>query len=219
MGLLATDMVYEYVATAYQRLSRSTARRSQQRFEELEALRRRPARRGRHRRPTASSSSGSPTAATSARATSSASTRPLARSTTPGRRRCAADFHDIHEREYSRRFEESDIEIPNIRVRGIGLMPPLQTPEIGHGGDSPEAALRHEGEAWFRVDGAARAGADALLRAGRAQGRQPARRAGDRQPVRLDDGDPAGARGTRRPLREHRHRHFRAAARKWPRTS
>ena len=29
-----------------------------------------------------------------------------------------ADFHDIHEREYSRRFEESDIEIPNVRVRG-----------------------------------------------------------------------------------------------------
>ena len=52
----------------------------------------------------------------------------------PGRRRLRpidhdwiekvrADFHDIHEREYSRRFEESDIEIPNVRVRGIGLMP------------------------------------------------------------------------------------------------
>ena len=37
-----------------------------------------------------------------------------------------ADFHDIHEREYSRRFEESDIEVPNIRVRGVGLMPPLE---------------------------------------------------------------------------------------------
>ena len=34
-----------------------------------------------------------------------------------------ADFHDIHEREYSRRFEESDVELPNVRVRGIGLMP------------------------------------------------------------------------------------------------
>ena len=40
------------------------------------------------------------------------------------------DFHDAHEREYSRRFEESDIEIPNIRVRGIGLMPPLSMPEV-----------------------------------------------------------------------------------------
>ncbi len=64
-----------------------------------------------------------------------------------------SDFHDIHEREYSRRFEESDIEIPNIRVRGIGLMPALRMPEIEHGDASPEAALRHEGEAWFRVDG------------------------------------------------------------------
>src|SRR5262249_36175371 len=64
-----------------------------------------------------------------------------------------ADFHDIHEREYSRRFEESDIEIPNIRVRGIGLTPALRTPEIEQGDDSPDAALRHEGSAWFRVGG------------------------------------------------------------------
>src|SRR5205807_7855358 len=64
-----------------------------------------------------------------------------------------ADFHDIHEREYSRRFEESDIEIPNVRVRGIGLMPPLEMPEVPRGGESPAAALRHEREAWFRVDG------------------------------------------------------------------
>src|SRR5439155_12855984 len=27
-----------------------------------------------------------------------------------------SDFHDIHEREYSRRFEDADIEIPNVRV-------------------------------------------------------------------------------------------------------
>ena len=64
-----------------------------------------------------------------------------------------ADFHDIHEREYSRRFEESDIEIPNVRVRGIGLMPPLTMPEAEHGPPSPETALRYEGEAWFRVAG------------------------------------------------------------------
>ena len=75
-----------------------------------------------------------------------------------------ADFHDIHEREYSRRFEESDIEIPNIRVRGIGLMPALETPEIEQAASRRTAALRHEGEAWFRVGGALAAGADALLR-------------------------------------------------------
>jgi N-methylhydantoinase A/oxoprolinase/acetone carboxylase beta subunit len=64
-----------------------------------------------------------------------------------------ADFHDIHEREYSRRFEDSDIEVPNIRVRGIGLMPELSTPEVEAGDASAEDALRHEGEAWFLVDG------------------------------------------------------------------
>jgi len=38
-------------------------------------------------------------------------------------------------------------------VRGIGLMPPLTTPPLETGGESPEAALRHEGNAWFLVDG------------------------------------------------------------------
>src|SRR5581483_7877317 len=38
MGLLATDMVYEYVATTYQRLSRLDASALQRRFEELEEL-------------------------------------------------------------------------------------------------------------------------------------------------------------------------------------
>jgi N-methylhydantoinase A/oxoprolinase/acetone carboxylase beta subunit len=64
-----------------------------------------------------------------------------------------AKFNEIHEREYSRRFEDADIEIPNIRVRGIGLMPPLEMPEVTSGSESPDAALRHEGEAWFRVGG------------------------------------------------------------------
>ena len=41
----------------------------------------------------------------------------------------------------------SDIEVPNVRVRGIGLMPPLETPEIEHGDESPEAALRSRGRA------------------------------------------------------------------------
>ena len=136
----------------------------------------------------------SPTAATSARATSCGSTSPPGAIDDAWVEKVRADFHDIHEREYSRRFEDSDIEIPNIRVRGIGLMPPLETPELEHGDESPDAALRHEGEAWFRVDGDARAGRDALLRPRRAEGRQPARGPGDRQPVRLDHGDPARAR-------------------------
>src|SRR4029077_6830237 len=55
--------------------------------------------------------------------------------------------------EYSRRFEESDVEVPNLRVRGIGLQPKLRAPKAQQGPESPEAALRHEGEAWFRVRG------------------------------------------------------------------
>src|SRR5213075_3133170 len=65
-------------------------------------------------------------------------------------RKLRADFDDIHEREYSRRFEESDVEIPNLRVRGIGLQPKLRAPATEPGPASPDAALRHEGEAWFR---------------------------------------------------------------------
>src|SRR5262249_34292905 len=68
------------------------------------------------------------------------------------------DFDDIHEREYSRRFEDSDVEIPNIRVRGIGLQPKLQAPELEVGSESSDAALRYEGGAWVRVGGRLEAG-------------------------------------------------------------
>jgi N-methylhydantoinase A/oxoprolinase/acetone carboxylase beta subunit len=153
MGLLATDMVYEYVATTYQRLSRLDAGALQKRFEELETL-------------AAGQLAEDGIAAENVRVQRIAECRYLGqgyelRVDAPSgaideawAEKVRADFHDIHEREYSRRFEESDIEIPNIRVRGIGLTPPLRTPEIGRGDDSPDAALRHEGAAWFRVGGA-----------------------------------------------------------------
>jgi N-methylhydantoinase A/oxoprolinase/acetone carboxylase beta subunit len=64
-----------------------------------------------------------------------------------------ADFHDAHEREYSRRFEGSDLEIPNVRVRGVGLMPALAMPEIERSETVPADALTSERPAWFRVDG------------------------------------------------------------------
>jgi N-methylhydantoinase A/oxoprolinase/acetone carboxylase beta subunit len=152
MGLLATDMVYEYVATTYQRLSRLDAPALQRRFEELESL-------------------AAAQFATDGIPAGSAVVQRIAECRYLGQgyelrvdapsgeiddawvEKVRADFHDIHEREYSRRFEESDIEIPNVRVRGIGLTPPLRTPEIAHGDESSDAALRHEGEAWFRVGG------------------------------------------------------------------
>jgi len=152
MGLLATDMVYEYVATTYQRLSQLDAAALQQRFEELEAQ-------------AAAQLAEDGIASDNVLIQRIAECRYLGqgyelRVDAPSgavdkawAEKVRADFHDIHEREYSRRFEDSDIEIPNIRVRGIGLTPALRMPEIEQSGDSPDAALRHEGAAWFRVGG------------------------------------------------------------------
>jgi N-methylhydantoinase A/oxoprolinase/acetone carboxylase beta subunit len=152
LGLLATDVVYEYVTTTYQRLSQLNAAELEARFEELEEQARKqleedgiPADRcviqrvadcrylGQGYELRVETASGAIDAAWVEKVT--------------------ADFHDAHEREYSRRFEESDIEIPNVRVRGVGLMPTLETPRSEEGGESAEAALRHERDAWFRIDG------------------------------------------------------------------
>jgi N-methylhydantoinase A/oxoprolinase/acetone carboxylase beta subunit len=152
LGLLVTDSVYEYVTTTYQRMSQLNAAELEARFDELEEQAR-----------TQLEADGIPQDRRviqrvadcrylgqgyelRVEAGSSAIDDAWAA-------KLAADFHDAHEREYSRRFEESDIEIPNIRVRGIGLIPPLEMPEVARGGESPAAALRHEREAWFRVDG------------------------------------------------------------------
>ena len=152
MGLLATDTVYEYVSTAYQRMSKLDGPALQGMLEDLERQAR-----------TQLEEDGVP------------ADRVLIQRVVDCRylgqgyelrvdapagdvdeawvEKVRSDFHDIHEREYSRRFEESDIEIPNVRVRGIGLMPELRMPEIEAGDESPSAALRHEGDAWFRVNG------------------------------------------------------------------
>jgi len=152
LGLLATDMVYEYVSTVYQRVSKLDAAALQQSFEELEQQARQQL-----------EADGVP--ADRMLIQRVADCRYLGQGYElrvdcgPGEiddawvAKVRADFDDIHEREYSRRFEESDVEIPNVRVRGIGLMPALETPETETGGDSPAEALRYEREAWFRVGG------------------------------------------------------------------
>lgn len=152
MGLLATDVVYEYVATTYQRVSKLDPAALQAKFEELEEQARGqleedgvPQERvliqrvadcrylGQGYELRVEAGSGAVDDAWVAKLRS--------------------DFHDIHEREYSRRFDEVDVEVPNVRVRGIGLMPPLRMPAAEPGAESPAAALHHEGEAWFRVSG------------------------------------------------------------------
>ncbi len=81
-----------------------------------------------------------------------------------------ASFHDIHEREYSRRFEEADVQIANIRIRGIGAMPGLKPTEIAKGDATPPAvgAQARGRRLVRRWPLAPREGADAILRADRA---------------------------------------------------
>jgi len=152
LGLLVTDSVYEFVTTTYQRMSQLNASELEARFEELEEQAR-----------TQLQADGIPQERRVIQRV--ADCRYLGQGyelrveAGSGRidegwaSRLAGEFHDAHEREYSRRFEESDIEIPNIRVRGIGLIPPLQMREVPRADESPTAALRHEREAWFRVEG------------------------------------------------------------------
>jgi N-methylhydantoinase A/oxoprolinase/acetone carboxylase beta subunit len=152
MGLLATDVVYEYVTTTYERVSALDREGLERAFGELEAEARRqleadgmPADRQVIQRVADCRYLGQGYELRIDCGSGTIDEEWVAK--------MAADFHDAHEREYSRRFDESDIEIPNVRVRGIGLMPALETPEAERGEGSPQAALRHEGEAWFRVNG------------------------------------------------------------------
>jgi N-methylhydantoinase A/oxoprolinase/acetone carboxylase beta subunit len=152
LGLLATDMVYEYVSTVYERLSSLDAGALQAAFEELEQQAR-------------AQLEADGVAGEQILVQRVADCRYLGQGyelrvdvdsgsiDEAWAEKVRGDFHDIHEREYSRRFEDSDIEIPNVRVRGIGLMPPLKVPEVEHGDESPDEALRYERVAWFRVGG------------------------------------------------------------------
>jgi N-methylhydantoinase A/oxoprolinase/acetone carboxylase beta subunit len=152
LGLLATDMVYEYVSTVHQRLSKLDVAALERVFAELEEQARAQLERD-----------------------GISADRILIQRVADCRylgqgyelrvdvgggaidddwvEKLRADFNDIHEREYSRRFEEADIEIPNVRVRGVGVQPALELLELDEGGEAPDSALRYEGEAWFRVDG------------------------------------------------------------------
>jgi N-methylhydantoinase A/oxoprolinase/acetone carboxylase beta subunit len=152
LGLLATDMVYEFASTVYLRVSKLDTAALEEAFAALEAQARAQL-----------TDDGVP--ADQMVIERVADCRYLGQGyelrvdcdagaiDDAWVRKLRADFDDIHEREYSRRFEESDVEIPNLRVRGIGLQPKLRAPEREPGSESPDAALRHEREAWFRVGG------------------------------------------------------------------
>ncbi len=65
-----------------------------------------------------------------------------------------SEFHVIHEREFSRRFEEADVQLANIRVRAIGVMPGLKATKVKKGtATPPKGALKLTADAWFEKNG------------------------------------------------------------------
>ncbi len=64
-------------------------------------------------------------------------------------------FHAGHEAEYGHVFPDSQIEIVNIRMTGVGLMPKIAAPSP-RGDSAPAAARLHSGDCVFRIDGALR---------------------------------------------------------------
>ena len=67
------------------------------------------------------------------------------------RRATESRFHEAHEREYAHAFHDSDIEIVNVGVRGIGLLPGLELPRLEPATIPPAAIGRRE--AWLSEDG------------------------------------------------------------------
>ena len=64
------------------------------------------------------------------------------------------EFHSAHEKEFSRRFEDVDVQIANIRVRAIGQMPGLKPVNVKKGtATPPKGALKLTADAWFEKNG------------------------------------------------------------------
>jgi N-methylhydantoinase A len=63
-----------------------------------------------------------------------------------------SDFHAAHQAEYGHRFEASPIEIVNIGVSGVGVMPKLRASRAPEDGSLEQARVR-TGQCLFRVGG------------------------------------------------------------------
>jgi len=59
-------------------------------------------------------------------------------------------FHDVHEREYYRAYRDAEIQIVNVRVRGVGASAGVSASVMD---DRPEAVPSAVHQVWFRVDG------------------------------------------------------------------
>jgi N-methylhydantoinase A len=209
LGLLATDMVYEYVSTVYERLSKVDAAALQRAFEELEQQAR-----------VQLEEDGVPSEQILIQRVADCRylgqgyelrvevgprkhRRGLGRESPlvvsrHSRARVLAKVRRLRYRDPQRPRARDRADAPaggaggRARRRGAGRGSALRARRLVPGRRQP------------------RAGDHAVLRPRGAEGRQSPRGACDRQPVRLHDGDPAGPDGARRPLREHRDRHLRA---------
>lgn len=65
-------------------------------------------------------------------------------------------FHQAHEREYGHQFPQQEVQIVNLRVIGVGRTKPLTLKELPDGGPSSEAALQGRREVCFAENGALR---------------------------------------------------------------
>ena len=59
-------------------------------------------------------------------------------------------FHRVHEREYAHAFEDSEVEIVNIGVEGVGKIPEVKPPELGTANGKPPKPSS-EREVWFEA--------------------------------------------------------------------
>ena len=117
-----------------------------------------------------------------------------------------AAFHDIHEREYSRRFEDADVQIANVRVRAVGLMPGLDAPQVKKGRAAPPAgALKLTATLGSASGGKLKKVATSFYERTELRRRQPHRGPRDHHAVRLDDGHPARFLVQGRSRRQPRH--------------
>ena len=64
-------------------------------------------------------------------------------------------FHQVHAREYGRHFVDKDVELVNIRVIGIGRLPDLAAPSVAPGNSEAEALVGRR-DVVFDFDGAPR---------------------------------------------------------------
>ena len=63
------------------------------------------------------------------------------------------NFHNAHESEFGMAFMDNDVEIVNIRVLGIGKIPELKWPKLGKGSEDPSQAFRYEKMVLFNQNG------------------------------------------------------------------